>query len=471
MLSGNESEAFPWHLGVFDAHCHPTDTMSSIQSIPNMSARCLTVMGTRSQDQALVADVADEHGIKSDDWDKWSRKECMVPCFGWHPWFAHQMYIAGDETQDQPNENSSDGKATGVLQGDDKIKHYQNVLQPHREDPVSETERELFLTLPDPTSFSDFLLQTRKRLEKYPYALIGEIGLDRSFRLPFPPDFEDSKNRDDSLTPGGREGRRLTSFRCDLKHQKAIYKKQLQLAAECKRAVSIHGVQAHGMVYDALKELWSGHEKEVISKRELKRRGADHRNAENEIEKSDADSSPKPYPPRVCLHSYSGTAANLNGYFNPAVPVDVFVSFSTAINLGDALEEETPQSFVEVIKAVPDHRLLVESDLHTAGQEMDKRLEDIVRRVCSVKGWGLEDGVRRLGKNWRRFIFGVVAEGFEFMVFLIDDLEQRLKKAEELIREKLRRWESAELERWAVTAALRAQVRELEARSRFMELL
>ncbi|KAJ4287734.1 Cut9-interacting protein scn1 [Kalmusia sp. IMI 367209] len=392
----SQPDAFPWHLGVYDAHCHPTDIMSSIPSLPTMKARCLTVMGTRAEDQALVAQTADEYGVKSTT--DWTREECMMPCFGWHPWFAHTMYL------DDENEH-----AEKILTGEDKIQHYAKVLQPQREHPNDE-DRQIYQSLPDPTPFSIFLSRTRKYLEQYPLALIGEIGLDRSFRIPYPWDQDSQSQRDTSLTLGGREGRKLTPFRCAPAHQKEILKRQLQLAAEYKRAVSVHGVQAHGMLFESLKELWTGHERIVLSKREKKKRGKDDPSIEPQHPPSSAtqerDGESKPYPPRICLHSYSGSPSNFTQYLNPAIPVEIFASFSTAINLGDAVGEEEPKAFGDMVRAVPDGAVLVESDLHTAGEEMDRRLEDMARRICRIKGWGLEEGVEKLGRNWRRFVFG-----------------------------------------------------------------
>jgi len=316
-----------------------------------------------------------------------SKSQKLVPCFGWHPWFSHQMY----------DDSAYDGAE--ALSEEQKVQHYQSVLTPKSED-------EGFLkALPDPRPFSHFLKQTKDYLAKYPLALIGEVGLDKGFRIPEAWLPEQKYQRDDGLTPGGREGRRLSPYRVSIDHQKKVLLAQLRLAGEMQRAVSCHGVQAHGVLFETLAETWKGHEKKIPSKRERKREASlEKANAsvqEEDGEDEERDNRPQPYPPRICLHSYSGPGEPVKQYTNPSIPVDMFFSFSTAINFGNSTSKAE-----EAIKAVPAERILIESDLHIAGDRMDQHLEDIVRKICELKEWSLEDGVRQLGKNWKRFVFG-----------------------------------------------------------------
>ena len=391
--NGSDSaELFPWHLGVYDAHCHPTDAISSKGNIPRMRARILTIMATRAQDQDIVADFADSLGLAESELDHLDRTEnaqCqIVPSFGWHPWFSHQLY---DDTESTIMEEK--------YQKPDNVAHYNAVLTPEAED-------EAFLrALPEPRSLSEYLARTREYLTKYPLALVGEIGLDKSFRLPNDWLPAQKDERDPRLTPGGREGRRLSPYHVRMDHQRRILKAQLHLAGEMQRAVSVHGVAAHGVVFEVLRDTWKGYEKEVISKRAKKRRGsaaAAHVNEADVRIEQDRAATSKPFPPRICLHSYSGPPDSLREYFHPSIPASIFFSFSQVINFSSRGSKKA----IKVIEEVPEDRILVESDLHIAGDRMDGVLEEMVRSICQTKGWSLEQGVKQLASNWKHFVLG-----------------------------------------------------------------
>lgn len=384
-------EAFPWTLGIFDAHCHPTDTMDSIQEIPNMKAGGLTIMSTRREDQELVCQTADGFDHASSGCTGGSQlQECndkaVVPSFGWHPWFSHQIF---DDSKTPINVPLTEVR---------RIEHYQLALTPQPKD------LEFIADLPEPICLSTFIEQTRRRLQKYPQALVGEVGLDKSFRLPqaWLPGQRDQ--RDQTLTPGGREGRLLSPYRVQQDHQIAVLSAQLRLAGEMQRAVSLHGVQAHGVLFETLRKTWKGHEIEVMSNSERKRRKSVSKAHENDLEgpsPTKIQSDPT-FPPRVCLHSYSGPPDFVREYLHPSIPVEFFFSFSIAINFSTAASAKTEQA----IKYLPRDRILVESDLHCAGNVMDGFLEEITRKVCTLKGWQLDDGAKQLRKNWEAFVFG-----------------------------------------------------------------
>ena len=403
------SPDFPWDAGAFDAHCHPTDTMASIAGIPQMKARGFAIMATRSQDQDLVTDVASKLGLVSRSALTSSDSKSVVPSFGWHPWFSHQLLNDQDPSSISLPADSATEEAIHKF----KTEHYSTILTPPPKDPS------FIAQLPIPTTLSSFLDATRSRATAQPVALIGEVGLDKAFRLPekWP---EQRPPRDASLTPGGREGRKLSPHSVSMRHQVAILQAQLRLAGELQLPVSIHGVQAHGVLYDAIGALWKGHEKDVLSGRQRKRvaphaedwsssdeADEDEDHSKPKEAKTDRDiqkkGDPKPFPPRICLHSFSGSTEVLRRYIKPAVPADVFFSLSTAVNLSTT---HAAERFAEAVKEIPDDRILVESDLHSAGKEMDEALEDMYRRVCDGKGWELREGVERIGRNYETFVFG-----------------------------------------------------------------
>ncbi|KAH0565204.1 hypothetical protein GP486_001404 [Trichoglossum hirsutum] len=359
-----------------------------------MKCRVLTAMSSRAQDQELMAQIAEKYPIQRElVLDATGSRDLalaqVLPSFGWHPWFSHQLY---------------DDSISDYQHGDRdafKVSHYQAVLTP------SPVDQDFMRSLPHPQPLSKYIAQAKVYLESYPLALVGEVGLDRSFRLPsaWLPGQEDV--RDSAITPGGREGRRLSPYRVRIEHQQKVLKSQLSLAATMQRAVSVHGVQAHGTVFETLRETWKGCEREVVSKRSQKRRGdapnsdVDRWDDTTEEEEEESEVS-EAFPPRICLHSYTGPLESLKQYLHPSVPAKIYFSFSAGISLSAM----APTKTIDVIRAVPDDRLLVESDLHCAGDEMDQRLEEMARSLCSIKGWTLEDGVCRLGKNWAEFAFG-----------------------------------------------------------------
>lgn len=380
---------FPWHLGVFDAHCHPTDTISSMDVIPTMKARALVIMASRAQDQELVAKFADAYGVRSLAMSDLVEVGAtgVVPSFGWHPWFSYQIY------------DDSLVLSTDSSNGISQLDHYKSVIVPSPDDP------EFLSRLPKPRSLSAYIAETRSYLIKYPFALVGEIGIDRTFRIPQPD--APSASHSEGLTPGGRDGKRLTPYRVDMDHQKKIFKAQLNLAGELSRPVSVHGVGAHGILFEALRESWRGFEKPTLSRSARKRASADDEN-ESEKEESDTDTK-KPFPPGICLHSYSGPQTTLKQYLHPSIPSTIFFSFSSLVNLAapsSSASSPVSTKAIDVIKAVPDDRILVESDLHCAGERMESLLEHVVKVVCQTKNWPLEKGVRQLASNWVHFVAG-----------------------------------------------------------------
>ncbi|RGP74727.1 hypothetical protein FSPOR_1306 [Fusarium sporotrichioides] len=336
-------------------------------------------MATRTQDQPLIEAIVKQHGVKGPNCFS-QEQTTVVAGYGRHPWFSHELY---DDSVENPTYIPSDDVEAA------KERHYKAVLSPAPEDPAWWHDQ------PVPIALSDFIAETRARLIQDPFAMVGEIGLDKPFRLPmqWP---EPRPPRDAARTDGGRERRPLSQHRIQIPHQKAVFMAHLKLAGELGRAVSVHGVQVHGLLYDTLSECWKGHELKGRNARDKERKG-------NPQMVDTGEEASKPYPPRICLHSFSGKGDAVKQYLKPSIPAKIFFSFSKANNLGtDGATDKTR----DAVKAVPDNRILVESDLHTAGQRMDNELEEMYRAICEYKGWTLEYGVAQMAKNYTEFVSG-----------------------------------------------------------------
>ncbi|PHH53871.1 Cut9-interacting protein scn1 [Ceratocystis fimbriata CBS 114723] len=394
---------------LYDAHCHPTDNMHHIARISNMRTSKLIAMATRVQDQPLVASLAQS-----------SPK--VIPAFGWHPWFAHLLY------DDGPDSVLSAVTGPGL-----KTAHYANVLSIAK--PLSTQDAAFVTNLPDPIPLSTFLANTRQRLIDHPTALVGEIGLDRAFRLPeHPVSTSTPPSTDSAPTPGTRNGRRLSPYRVSIAHQILVLRAQLNLAAELQRAVSVHGVQAHGVLYDVLAQTWKGHEVEVPNRRRRRvlARGiaaqAEEAETSDEDEGEDGGGGQDPrdqknprlespssahrlvtFPPRICLHSFSGTKDVAKQYLHPKIPSAIYFSFSAAVNLsGGPSTKSNPNTAMQKLEAVlsilPADRILAESDLDVAGEEMDAALANVYAAICKARDWEMEEGIAHIAQNFEAFI-------------------------------------------------------------------
>ncbi|RUS13745.1 hypothetical protein BC937DRAFT_94839 [Endogone sp. FLAS-F59071] len=377
---------------VCDAHCHPHDDVDNLDAIARLRVAHVTIMGVREADWEVVKRVVEIcRTAEARDEKEESRVGKAVPCFGgciWilllciHPWYVH-MVCSSSEPQPSDADYTHDARYSSILTSK-----------------ISNDVAALIPTLPSPTPFATWSAQLRENLLSYPYALVGEVGLDRSARL---------------LPPGAElwTGVIPTSVQCTQEHQLKILDAQLQMAWEMGRAASVHCVQAYG----GLLELLRAKAKEWSSREQVgrKKRGGKAKKTRNDINDQspleDASSSALPPPPppsvpaprpplRLCIHSYGGSVDMIRSLVSlPRAAVIPYFSFSMAINgrLGARLDE--------LVCAVPEERLLIESDVNTP-DKIDLRMRTICEKVAVAKGWSCEEVARRTGRNWAEFVMG-----------------------------------------------------------------
>lgn len=300
---------------------------------------------------ALIPQLKTGHvtimGVRQDDWETVSKvaKACneknegkCVPSFGIHPWFSHFLMT---EKEDNVQE------------------HYKEILQSSNEQEL-QALREALEKKPV-FSYDTWYSSLRKTLLDHPGAMVGEVGIDGSARL----------------LPGGSidwHGVKPTSVKCSEQHQINIFDIQCQLARELDRSISVHLVQGHGPLFKYLQT-----KSLMFSNRKLKMMKV------------------KPNILRICLHSYGGSPASVKQFMD-LKGYEMYISFSVCINA-----RLTPaKKLQELIRAVPEDRLLIESDLDTP-TGIDKCMIEIIKIVAEARQWSISKVVETTHQNWLKF--------------------------------------------------------------------
>lgn len=188
--------------------------------------------------------------------------------------------------------------------------------------------------------------------------MLGEVGLDRSFRIPYP-QTDAKSNREEH-----KVSKKFTELKTPVQHQLRLLKQQMEVAFSLNRNVSMHSVQAQGATVELL--TW-------LDKQST------------EWKKSTS---------KICLHSYGGSVETI-AQITRLHPARIYFSFSTTINARlDRLEA--------LIEATPNDRLLIESDFNEV-RKSERRVWEILGIVCQAKGWTVAKVVDVLEGNWKTF--------------------------------------------------------------------
>lgn len=265
-----------------DSHCHLSYHCSATdEQLRSDHLRC--VMSTNHNDWQVLKK------IKVDE---------IKRSFGIHPWYSHLF----------------------TLKHIDKRSHYDNILEWKDPDEFNS----MIEVLPDPIHLDTYIAQ---EYDSQLVTVIGEIGLDKLFRLP----------KNTGFYIGG--GEPLSRIKVKMSHQVAVFKRFCQLARQYGKSVSVHGVKCHGLLYDVCHE-------ELM-----------------------------PYNVKICLHSVTASLDTLQIWIKE-YGGSVFFSLSKWINFKDLDEGKN------LAKMLPLKCILTETDF-PIDKFNNNELTDQLNYICS----------------------------------------------------------------------------------------
>ncbi|KAJ9474620.1 putative deoxyribonuclease [Pseudozyma hubeiensis] len=342
-MAADPDQPPPDLAGLFvDSHCHPTDDPAAYTSsnldllserISSTTVGRLVCMATNARDQGMVAELASRHPTK------------VIPCFGWHPWFAHHISLLDPP----PN----------------KAKHYHDLFSiPDTFSDEGKRGKEeleaIWDQLPDPISLKSVCQGIRTQFDRFPNALLGEVGIDRAFRIPRRAwNYDPHRTETDTTLP------KLTKLKTPQTHQLSVLRAQIDVALQYGRNVSLHSVQAAGLTVDLLTSLRN---------EDISAFGA----------------------VRVSLHSC--TLDNNVVRSITKKHANVYVGFSSTINRKQIAAREC-------LGSVDRSRALMESDYHTV-KGIPGYLVEANDYFAQLHGLSPEAAAQQLRSNWETFYSG-----------------------------------------------------------------
>ncbi|CEP62846.1 putative endodeoxyribonuclease LALA0_S06e05182g [Lachancea lanzarotensis] len=304
-----------------DAHCHVTTSMKAdhneFSTLPETpSVQC--VMSNNSYDWQRVKTLP--------------RQDTNTKIgFGVHPWYSHLYYLG--EKDNKPA----------------KEPHYNSVLQ----GPNAEELGHIISRLPEPINLHEYI---RTEFSATNCDCIGEIGLDKLFRLP-----ENGFYQGDDRAP-------LSRVKVSMNHQAQVFTEMCNLAAANSLPVSIHCVKSPNLVFE-------------LSKQHL-----------------------LPHPGvNLCLHSFTGSVETLTDSWLKTFPKErFFLSLSSYINF------KNDDTAAKLLQTLPKHCILTETDFtwDTAdAKHIIHELDLILSRVATQHNLKSSDEAKKLVcDNFQRFM-------------------------------------------------------------------
>ncbi|CAH1766838.1 14931_t:CDS:2 [Entrophospora sp. SA101] len=268
----------------------------------------------------------------------------------------------------------------------------------NKDDNSSSLYDEFIKELPNPIAFNIWYDKLESLIIKYnENCLIGEVGIDRSFKLKNP-----------------NNNKKLSNYQISIDHQILILEKQIELAIRYGKSISLHCVQSSGKIVEILKKLQQKNTQQIDS-------------INNDLQL------------KICFHSFCGSIDTIKLLLSlnnspkknkksKLLSIECYFSFSKVIN------ERLSNRLHDLIKFVPEDRLLVESDFHSP-VGLDYLMQDIIQLISKVKDWSCDFTINKLKDNFLNFINNYnnkdkeSKEKLTFVSFEEEILEANLTKA------------------------------------------